>query len=97
MTQIGGGAGPRPAQHLDAQIAVLFPPLWPKKAGYSRVVKRNYTRFWQRRRWWWAGEACGKALRACGRPNLLTSNCGTSLHSSATNSMITSCGTRDTI
>lgn len=49
MTQIGGGAGPRPAQHLDAQIAVLFPPLWPKKAGYSRVVKRNYTRFCQRR------------------------------------------------
>ena len=52
MTQIGGGAGPRPppAQHLDAQIAVLFPPLiWPKKPAIVGVVKRNYTRFWQRR------------------------------------------------
>lgn len=94
MTQIGGGAGLRPAQHLDAQIAVLFPPLWPKKAGHSRGRKKELHAFLPKKG---DGDACGKALRACGRRNLLTSNCGTSLHSSATNSMITSCGTRDTI
>ena len=45
MTQIGGGAGLRPAQHLDAQIAVLFPPLWPKKAGHSRGRKKELHAF----------------------------------------------------